>query len=102
MKRIEVAPIKPTVSFEVFEQIDIRVGMIKSVEDIDGADNLVRNRAVIDYRIQMQNSGPGVIENGMGWIDLDEMAKLARESLKLGILKKEMDVSKIFTNKFIK
>jgi NitT/TauT family transport system substrate-binding protein len=67
-----------------------------------GADNLVRNRAVIDYRIQMQNSGPGVIENGMGWIDLDEMAKLARESLKLGILKKEMDVSKIFTNKFIK
>jgi tRNA-binding protein len=42
MKTIEVAPIKPTVSFDVFEQVDIRVGTIKSVEDIDGADNLVK------------------------------------------------------------
>ena len=42
MKTIEVAPIKPTVSFDVFEQVDIRVGTIKSVEDIHGADNLVK------------------------------------------------------------
>lgn len=67
-----------------------------------GADDLVRNRAVIDYRIQMQKSGPGVKEHGMGWCDLDALSKLARESVKLGILNKEMDVSRIFTNKFIK
>ena len=42
MQKIETAPIKPTVSFDLFEQIDIRVGTIKSVEDIEGADNLVR------------------------------------------------------------
>ena len=28
--------------FDVFEQIDIRVGTIKFVEEVDGADNLVR------------------------------------------------------------
>ncbi len=42
MKRIEIAPVKPTVSFDIFEQIDIRVGTIKSVEDIEGADTLVK------------------------------------------------------------
>ena len=42
MKRIDVAPIKPTVSLDVFKQIDIRVGTIKSVEDIEGADSLVK------------------------------------------------------------
>ena len=42
MRRMKVAPIKPTVSFDVFEQIDIRVGTIKFVEEVDGADNLVR------------------------------------------------------------
>ena len=41
MEKLKVAPIKPTVSYAVFEQIDIRVGTIISVEDIKGADNLV-------------------------------------------------------------
>ena len=31
-----------------------------------GADNLARNRAVIDLRIEMQSTGPGVAEHGMG------------------------------------
>jgi len=36
------APIKPIVSYELFEKIDIRVGTIKRVEDVQGADKLVR------------------------------------------------------------
>ena len=36
------APIKPTVSFDDFEKIDIRVGTILSVEDVAGARSLVR------------------------------------------------------------
>ena len=67
-----------------------------------GADNLGRNRAVIDMRVKMQNSGPGVVENGMGWCDLDAISDLANDSLKMGILNKKMDVSKIITNKFLK
>ena len=47
MKKIKVAPIKPTVSFDVFERIDIRVGTIQRVEDIEGADKLVR--LIVDF-----------------------------------------------------
>ena len=36
------ADIKPIVSFKEFEKIDIRVGTIVRVEDIQGADELIR------------------------------------------------------------
>ncbi len=36
------APIKPIVSYEAFEKIDIRVGTIERVEDVRGAEKLVR------------------------------------------------------------
>jgi tRNA-binding protein len=36
------APIKPTVSYEVIKKIDIRVGTIERVEDVQGANKLVR------------------------------------------------------------
>ena len=36
------ASIKPTISKEEFERIDIRVGTIELVEDIPGSDKLVR------------------------------------------------------------
>jgi len=39
---MKVAPIKPTIAFEDFEKIDIRVGTILRVEDIDGSNKLVR------------------------------------------------------------
>ncbi len=42
MKKIKVAPIKPTVSYDVFDKIDIRVGTIELVEDIEKSDKLVR------------------------------------------------------------
>ena len=42
MKKMKVAPVKPTVTYDVFEQIDIRIGTIQSVEDVKGADNLVK------------------------------------------------------------
>ncbi|NIR16591.1 MAG: tRNA-binding protein, partial [Desulfobacterales bacterium] len=38
---------KPTVSFDVFEKIDIRVGTIQRVEDIEGADKVVR--LIVDF-----------------------------------------------------
>jgi tRNA-binding protein len=47
MKKIKVAPVKPTVSFNVFEKIDIRVGTIQRVEDIEGADKVVR--LIVDF-----------------------------------------------------
>ena len=38
------APIKPTVAFEDLERLDIRVGTIESVEDVEKSDKLVRLR----------------------------------------------------------
>lgn len=35
-------PIKPTIKFEDLEKIDIRVGTIEKVEDIEASDKLVR------------------------------------------------------------
>jgi tRNA-binding protein len=44
MKKIEVAPVKPTISIKEFQKIDIRVGTIQSVENIEQADKLVKLR----------------------------------------------------------
>jgi len=42
MERIEVAPVKPTISFDVLDRIDVRVGTIELVEDVEGSEKLVR------------------------------------------------------------
>ena len=42
MERIEVAPVKPTVAFDVLDRIDVRVGTIELVEDVEGSKKLVR------------------------------------------------------------
>jgi methionine--tRNA ligase beta chain len=39
---IKVAPVKPTVSIDVLQKLDIRVGTIKLVEDVKGSDKLVK------------------------------------------------------------
>ncbi len=38
------APVKPAVTLETLNQLDIRVGTIEAVEDIPGSDKLVRLR----------------------------------------------------------
>jgi methionine--tRNA ligase beta chain len=38
----KVAPIKPLVSAEILEKIDIRVGTIELVEDVKGSEKLVK------------------------------------------------------------
>ena len=66
----------------------------------DGADNMDRNLAVIDYRIDMQNNGPGVAENGMGWCDPETITDVAQQGVDLGILEQMPDVSSIITNRY--
>jgi tRNA-binding protein len=38
----EVAPIKPTISLGILDKIDVRVGTIELVEDVQGSDKLVK------------------------------------------------------------
>jgi tRNA-binding protein len=42
MTNMKVASIKPTISFSEFEKVDIRIGTIERVEDIEGSNKLVR------------------------------------------------------------
>lgn len=42
MTAFKVAPIKPTISPDVLDKIDIRVGTIELVEDVERSEKLVR------------------------------------------------------------
>ena len=44
MEKIKEAPVKPTISFKEFQKIDIRVGTIESIDNIEQADKLVKLR----------------------------------------------------------
>lgn len=44
---MKVAPIKPTIKYSDFEKIDIRVGTIEKVIDIEKSDKLVK--LVVDF-----------------------------------------------------
>ena len=41
---IKVAPIKPTITLDTLQSVDVRVGTIESVEDVEGSDKLLRLR----------------------------------------------------------
>lgn len=47
MKTIKVAPIKKTISLDILDKVDIRVGTIKSVEDISESKKLVK--LIVDF-----------------------------------------------------
>ena len=53
MNTIKVAPIKPTISFDILEQIDIRVGTIEKVADVQGSDKLTR--LIVDFGDRKRN-----------------------------------------------
>ena len=42
MTTTKVAPVKPSISIDVLEKLDIRVGTIELVEDVERSDKLVK------------------------------------------------------------
>jgi tRNA-binding protein len=42
MTTSNIAPAKPTISVDLLDQIDVRVGTIEHVGDVEGSDNLVK------------------------------------------------------------
>ena len=55
---MKVAPVKHTIAYELFEQLDIRVGMIERVEDVAGADKL--QKLVVDFGDHRRNIVAGI------------------------------------------
>lgn len=47
MTTFKIAPIKPTVSPEMLDKIDMRVGTIEHVEDVKGSEKLVK--LIVDF-----------------------------------------------------
>ena len=41
---MQIAPIKPEITHDEFNRVDIRVGTIQTVEDVTGSDKLVQMR----------------------------------------------------------
>ena len=72
MKRsedFEAAAVKPIISSEVLEQIDVRVGTIELVEDVRGSDKLVKltvnfgnHRRIILAGLKQERQNPKEIE----------------------------------------
>lgn len=42
LKDMKQLPVKPTIKFEDLEKIDVRIGTIEKVEDVEASDKLVR------------------------------------------------------------
>jgi tRNA-binding protein len=42
MATIKVSPVKPSISIDLLERVDIRAGTIKLVEDVKGSDKLLK------------------------------------------------------------
>src|SRR5229473_1362295 len=66
---MEPAAIKPTISIDLLNQIDVRVGTIEAVDDIPGADKLVALRVnfgdhsrVIVSGLKQERANPKEIE----------------------------------------
>jgi tRNA-binding protein len=53
VKTARVAPIKPTISADVLDRIDVRVGTIELVEDVQGSDRLVK--LTVDFGDRRRN-----------------------------------------------
>ena len=49
----KAAPVKPAITMAELEKLDIRVGTITAVEDVDGSDKLVR--LVVDFGDRTRN-----------------------------------------------
>lgn len=53
MKEIKQAPIKPTISFNDLDKIDIRIGTILEVSDVEKSDKLVK--LLVDFGDHKRN-----------------------------------------------
>lgn len=47
VKAFGIAPIKPTISSDILDRVDVRVGTIELVEDVKGSDKLVK--LIVDF-----------------------------------------------------
>ena len=69
MESIEPVPVKPKIAFSDLEKIDVRVGTIERVSDVEGADKLLKldvdfgdHKRVILAGLKQERENPREIE----------------------------------------
>jgi tRNA-binding protein len=87
------AAIKPTISFAELDRIDIRVGTILSVEDIEGSDKLLKltvdfgdHRRPILAGMKQERKNPNEIEDRQALFVVNLEPKKMRGHLSEGML----------------
>jgi NitT/TauT family transport system substrate-binding protein len=65
----------------------------------DGQD-VRRNLEIIKIR-NASTVSEGTKKHGLGWFDLETLQKVGKTYLELGLLKKQVDVGGLFTNRFV-
>jgi len=87
------APVKPAISIEVLNQIDIRVGTIRSVADVPGSDKLVQLRVsfgdherTIVAGLKQERAKPGDLEGKQALFVVNPEARKMRGVTSEGML----------------
>ena len=87
------APVKPAISIEVLNQIDIRVGTIRSVADVPGSDKLVQLRVsfgdherTIVAGLKQEGANPGDLEGKQALFVVNLEARKMRGMTSEGML----------------
>ena len=77
MESIEPVPVKPTIAFSEFEKIDVRVGTIERVSDVEGADKLLKldvdfgdHKRVILAGLKQERENPSEIAGKQALFDI--------------------------------
>ena len=90
---IDVAPVKPLVSVDVLEKLDVRVGTIERVEDVKNSDKLVKlivdigdRKRTILVGMKMERRDPREIEGKQALFVVNLPAKKMMGEISEGML----------------
>jgi tRNA-binding protein len=93
MEQIKAAAIKPTITLDELERIDVRVGTIERVEDVSGSDKLVRLRVDFgDHKrtilagLKQERENPAEIEGRQALFVVNLAPKKMRGEISEGML----------------
>lgn len=90
---MNIAPIKPVISLELLDQVDIRVGTIQAVEEVPDSDRLVRmtvdfgdHKRRILAGLRQERQDPREIEGRQALFVVNLPAKKIRGEISEGML----------------
>lgn len=94
VENFEPAPIKPEIAYEDLDKIDVRVGTILSVDDIEGADKLMK--LTVDFGDHQRTVIAGIKEERANPAELEGRQALFIVNLKPRRMRGELSEGMLF------